>query len=279
MRRGTFLSLDPWKNPPWKPEYPFAYSSLHTLLDIAGDIATLLDASNHLKLEQSLGKLDPTTAFQKQHDLLQSMLHCYQELEFWYSQSASPDKEDYPFAPRQMEWDNLALDPEEQIKGKIFPTALTFREFPDAMALTHFDAIKINLVGFIAENLTRTPEADSSGLHPDEDPRLSPLQRAKGVLRSNSIHASAVRICQSIPYFFEKEKVLVGPCTIMFPFHVAGNAFHRLSSMQPGGPDAPPGTSFRRELRWCRMVSRKYEAMGLPSLESLDIGRGNTPDA
>lgn len=62
------------------------------------------------------------------------------------------------------------------------------------------------------------------------------------------------------------DKKLVGPTSFMFAFHVAFSALCRLSKFGERG-------QYRRELRWCQMISETYEATRLASLASLDLGK------
>ena len=52
----------------------------------------------------------------------------------------------------------------------------------------------------------------------------------------------------------------------MFAFHVSFSALCRLGKINPKG-------AYRRQIRFCRLISAKYEEARLASLTSLDIGK------
>jgi hypothetical protein len=276
MRRNSFLSSEKRSNPSWISDFPFATSSLHRLLDVAFASPPCLEQLSSLQ-SRPYSDRSQTPHVHKYSSLLTRFLLIYDQLKIWYNDFSDRKEGPSIHVPMPTTWDNSFLDPEERIQSKIFPLSYSFADFTDAMALVYFDAIRIKIFVFINEIVQELRRGEIKIALPG-----STLERARDLLRSAEAFESASRICQSIPFFFNNGKVLVGPLLVMFPFHVAfgvfcqslQNANRQEESSSRGQPVAVPGpTNFRRELKWCQMVSEKYEEAQLPSSASLELGR------
>lgn len=169
-----------------------------------------------------------------------------------------------PFDQRPTTWENSRLDPDELSEGKLFPMSYTFTQFPIAMAFVYFHGVRLQLLKNVEEMCALLGGRGTIQPHLQSD--ASSYAAALSLLRQPEVTTSATRILPCAEYFLEDDKKLVGPTSFMFAFHVAFSAFCRLSKDSERG-------QYRRELRWCQMISEKYEEMRLASLASLDLGK------
>lgn len=150
--------------------------------------------------------------------------------------------------------------------GKLFPISCRFSHFPIAMASVYFDGIRIQLIKLIGEICTELALRTDVSEDLDIETSEAPNAKALNLLQGPAAPASVNRILRSAEYFFDSEKKLIGPMTFMFAFHVAFGVPCQASI-------DTQQRLYRRELRWCHMISLKYEEARLASLASLDLGR------
>ena len=241
---------------------------LQDLLDIAFEMPPLLQKWEAAKADSA----EPWSTFRTSMatidiaKLLGDMLEINDKFQRWYDDFTSPSHEYMPINERPSIWDNTTLDTEEGAAGKVYRNSYTYTHFPIAMASIYFDGIRIQLLKNVdelcAELAARTEASQESML----ETRDTSFARAVALLRGPTVLISVERILRSAEYFFDSDKKLVGPTTLMFAFHVAFGALCRLSRGSPKG-------TYRRELRWCHMISNKYEEVRLASLASLDLGK------
>ena len=197
--------------------------------------------------------------------LLGQMSRIYNTLQAWHEDFHNPSQQYMRIGVRPTTWENR-LDSDELLEGKLFSTSYTFSHFPIAMALVYFDGIRIQLLKNMGEMYmvlaARFESPETASLESHETSHGEAL----AMLQCQDLITSVTRILQSAEYFFESDKKLVGPTSIMFAFHVAFSALCRLSKSSKKG-------MYRRQLRWCQMISEKYEEVRLASLASLDLGK------
>lgn len=196
--------------------------------------------------------------------LLTELLAVEGSLQAWHADLSNPRQKSVPFDERPTTWENSRLDSDELPEGKLFPISYNFTHFPIAMAFVYFDGIRIQLLKNVDEMCTILSGRDTVQRHLHSD--ASSYAAALSLLRGPAVTTSATRILQCAEYFLESDKKLVGPTSFMFAFHVAFSALCRLSKSGERG-------QYRRELRWCQMISKKYEETHLASLASLDLGK------
>lgn len=203
---------------------------------------------------------------------LERLRHVVRNIEEWYVDLSASQEGKELHKPKPATWIN--------VEDSCFPSAYTFPDLSLAMALTFYDAIRIRVIGMVGDlhGTLQQTIADSSSL------RLSAAHRARfdevwNVLYSTRVYESAARICQSVEYFFEEDKSLVGPNAVIFPFHIAWTAFCVLEKRREQSHlSSSDNNDFAAEIAWCEIASKRYEATNLPSLESLDIGKSEKQD-
>lgn len=263
--RDSVFSLDVWRNPPWKANYSAAAAPLQDLLDIAFGLPPLLEKWKNAKLNslQAVARQSGQSASQDSlsitgmADLLDGMLRIRDNLHTWHEAFWKTHQQSLQIASQPSTWENIYFDPEELMKGKMFSTSYTFSHFPIAMAAIYYDGICIQLFKNAAEICTAL--AGSTGFQNQYNTTFS-------LLRGEELVTSINRVLQCAEYFLEPDKKLVGPTSYMFAFHVSFSALCRLSKIDPKG-------TYQRQIRWCRLISAKFEEARLASLTSLDIGK------
>ena len=197
-------------------------------------------------------------------DLLSQLLHIYGLLQNWHEDFWSSNQQF--MRVQAATWENSQFDPEETVKGKLFSTSNTFSHFPIAMASVYFDGIRIQLLKNIDEicneSAIRIESSDKANAVSIE----APYKEALALLQGEDLIISITRVLGSAEYFMDRDKKLIGPTSFMFAFHVSFSALCRMSKLSAKG-------TYRRQIRWCQLISEKYEQARLASLNSLDIGK------
>ena len=197
-------------------------------------------------------------------DLLSQLLHIYELLQNWHEEFSKSNQHLMRIQPAT--WENSRLDSEETVEGKLFSTCHTFSHFPIAMASVYFDGIRIQLLKNIdeicSESAIRIELSHGASLVSME----IPYKEALTLLRGEDLTLSVTRVLECAEYFMDRDKKLIGPTSFMFAFHVSFSALCRLSKASARG-------TYRRQIRWCQLISEKYEEARLASLTSLDIGK------
>lgn len=246
---------------------------MQDLLDIAFGLPPLLEKWKNAKVN-SLQAVAQSRQPESQDsmstagmtDLLREMLHIHDDLYAWHEAFWKTHLHSLQIALQCSTWENIYFDPEEVTEGKMFSTSYTFSHFPVAMTSIYYDGIRIQLFKNADEICTelaaRSENSTNSGLMGSQNQYIATLS----FLRGEELVTSINRVLQCAEYFLDKDKKLVGPTSYMFAFHVSFSALCRLSKINPRG-------TYRRQIRWCRLISVKYEEARLASLTSLDIGK------
>ena len=272
VSRNSVFSLEYWKSPPWKVHYSSIAAPLQNLLDIAFAIPPLIEKWKYAKFDslQIIAGLDgqpvPQSSMSTKDiaDLLSQLLHIYELLQNWHEDFWRLNQHLMRIQPAT--WKNSRLDSEEPVEGKLFSTYSTFSHFPIAMASVYFDGIRIQLLKNIDEICSESAiRIDISGSAPLVNME-TPYKEALALLRGEDLMVSITRVLECAEYFMDKDKKLIGPTSFMFAFHVSFSALCRLSKASARG-------TYRRQIRWCQLISEKYEEARLASLTSLDIGK------
>lgn len=270
--RNSVFSLKSWRSPLWKNNYSSITAPLQDLLDIAFAIPPLVEKWKYAKIDGPqikaglAGQPAPQSLMSTKDikDLLSQLLQIYGLLQHWHENFWRSNQQF--MQKRAAIWENSRFDPEETVEGKLFSAYTTFSHFPVAMASVYFDGIRIQLLRNIdeicSEAAIRIEISDSASMVSMENP----YKEALALLRSEDLIISVTRVLECAEYFMDRDKKLIGPTRFMFAFHVSFGALCRLSKASARG-------TYRRQIRWCQLISEKYEEARLASLNSLDIGK------
>ena len=196
---------------------------------------------------------------------LDELLRLYGILHQWYRDFTDPSQQ-HQINLRPTAWENCRLDPSEFVEGKLFPDSYMYSEFPVAIASVYFDGICIQLLKNIGE-LYGVLNARSSDIDMADVEKIEELcSQSLALLHGEDLLLSVTRILRSAEYFFDRKFKLTGPMNFMFSFHVSFSALCRLNKIEER-------SLYKRQLRWCHLISEKYEEVRLASLASLDLGR------
>ena len=209
--------------------------------------------------------LQSLMSVEKIADLLGKLLQVHEELRVWREDFWRLGQESSWIDLQPTTWENERFDTQEVSAGKLFPTSYTFSHFPIAMASVYFDGIQIQLLKNIAEicSVLGIRLDDTQGIYRANAQRS--FSEAVGLLHGESLSTSITRVLRCSEYFLDSDKKLLGPTTYMYAFHTSFNALCRLKEMSSA-------SNIRRQIRWCRLVSEKYEEARLASLTSNDVG-------
>ena len=272
--RDSVFSLDIWRNPPWKVYYSAAAAPLQRLLDIAFGLPPLLEKWKNAKLNslQTVARQSRQSESQGSMStagmtgLLREMLQIHEDLYSWHEAFWKTHQRSSQFAMQSSTWENIHFDPAEVTEGKLFSTSYTFSHFPIAMASIYYDGIRIQLFKNADEICTEIAARSETSTNPGFLGSQNQYNATLKFLRGEELVTSINRVLQCAEYFLDMDKKLVGPTTYMFAFHVSFSALCRLGKINP--KDA-----YQRQIRFCRLISAKYEEARLASLTSLDIGK------
>ena len=272
--RSSVFSLDSWKSPPWKTHYSSIAAPLQDLLDVAFAIPPLAEKWKDAKFDGTQviaglgGRPVPQSSMSDKDmaDLLSQLLNIYRLLQKWYEDFIRSNQEYMRIGSQPATWKNSRFDPEETVKGKLFSTSYTFSHFQIALASVYFDGIRIQLLKNIEEIFSELAVRVDSSHGANMVGMNTPYNEALALLQGEDLIISVTRVLECAEYFMDSDKKLIGPTRFMFAFHVSFSALCRLSKTSVRG-------TYRRQIRWCQLISEKYEEAQLASLTSLDIGK------
>lgn len=258
--RDSFFSSGLWRHLLWKAESSIASLPFQTLLDVVFDLTPNLPG---MKAFKSLNTFTKANAQRRLYDgchFLEVLRRTVDHLEGWFANMVASQWPDQMYHSKAATWCSIPSFDEDR-----FSYTYTFPDFSIAMAVTFYDAVRIRVLGLIGNiyGMLRQALQESSFMQLDVDQK-SVIKDVQTLLTSTKLYESATRICRSLEYFFDADKALIGPSTIMFPFHIAYSAFRILKQQGRLDLDA--------DLEWCKLASAKFEAAKLPTLDSLDIG-------
>ena len=262
--RDSFLSSSPWKYAHQDADSPTPQSHLQDLFSIVFDLTPILPGLMDFRQVDTVLKDDGYQRLEKGLHYMESLMHAFQCIEEWYRALQASPGVDQLYHQRPAAWNSFG--------ETCFSSSYTFSDFSIAMAVIFFDAIRIRMLGLLGDTYdTLRQIIASSTVLSLGTAQQSLLDEVQDVLSRSMVHESAIRICQSMEYFFAADKALIGPNSAMFPFHIAHSAFRVLEQRQKSNT-----ADYAAKLSWCRMVSAKYGEAKLPSLESLDVGKRAT---
>jgi hypothetical protein len=141
-----------------------------------------------------------------------------------------------------------------------YPTiSYQFPSFDIGAALVYFEAVQI----FLAELLVQMAMYSQKVLKIEEtteQPTPEHYQIKTRELTAKSLER-ADRICQSLDYFFEKDKRMIGLIVILLPFEAARSLYVRVKGS--GIADADQEAAVAERIRFCERVTEHIKAQGL----------------
>jgi hypothetical protein len=141
-----------------------------------------------------------------------------------------------------------------------FPTiSYQFPSFDIGAALVYFEAVQI----FLAELLVQMDMYSQKVLkieETSENPTPEHHQINTRELTAKSLER-ADRICQSLDYFFEKDKRVIGQIVILLPFEAARSFYARVKGSEIASADQ--GAAVAERIRFCERVTEHIKAQGL----------------
>jgi len=206
------------------------------------------DTSRHSVIDLESLKISPLGG------LIEDALELLRSLEIWEDRLRGGDKKSQLYIARLATSSHSALDKDDP--GNVFPISYDFPSFEFGSALIFYEAIQIFLNGLLidmSEYGQRTKE--SSSLHETMVPLPNVLD-----LTAKSLEC-ADRICQSVDYFFEANKRIIGRVAIMFPFESARALMARMA--ESGTGDYQKDALLGRKLMFCHAVAQRFQNEGL----------------
>lgn len=249
-RRASFLSEPQWLSPPWASD-PFSSNPLQTLIDSA------------ILLPALMQKWDRITWKNQTHGLeSESTKHCYFVDSFiqdtlkikgaindWEADlRGGDDKSQLYIAHLSKHLANVKVSSEAEEPGTIFPISYSFPSFDIAAAVVYYETVHIFLNGFLLELI----------LYPQTSNLSSRLSRHDLILESLDC---ADRICQSLEYFFQRDKRMIGRFVILSPFEAVRRLYVRL--LKTEAENIALVDLLVRKLRFCKTIAQRIKAEGL----------------
>jgi hypothetical protein len=188
------------------------------------------------------------------HELVVEALTIQQSLGDWEDNLRQGDKKSQLYIARLTDKFNTPADNDES--GNVFPIAYDFPGFDLASALMFYEAIQIYLFGLLVEMIEYPPNTEE----PLDGMAFTPPLNIQG-LTAQSVEC-ADRICQSVDYFFEADKRIIGRIVMMFPFESSRALFARMAQRGSGNPQED--RTLTRKLQFCDTVVRRFKNEGLP---------------
>jgi hypothetical protein len=250
-RRACFLSMPEWINPPWKAAEPHSAANLQTVSDIAFRIPLVMEQFDHIhSLTHMRG---PIVEWNKDiaHNLTLETLGIHSALEDWGSRINDPGSKLQYYTSRPA---SIAGSPAIDAFKRIYPISFAFPNWDNAAAFVYhaMSQIYTNSLLIDLERLTLHSYSPES--------KTVPPQIETRELMDESIEC-ADRICKSVEYFLEDNKMLIGRMVVLAPFEAARSLF---SQLETGTGDAEKDTFLVERVRFCDAVTQRIKDRGLP---------------
>ncbi|KUJ16286.1 uncharacterized protein LY89DRAFT_669816 [Mollisia scopiformis] len=249
VRKPNFLSSSEWINPTWKRLEPLSSSNLHTVIDIGFGIPVLMEKFD--ELQQQDQQADSATYVESQlNNIILEGLAMQQAFDDWEYRVRDGNEEIQLYIPR------LAKSPDPLDiygNGEVYSISFTFANWDNASGLSYHEMLQITLNTLLTDI---EAYARRSNLHP---PALSGIDASN--LNKKSIEC-ADRVCQSVEWFLEDHKRLIGRMVILAPFETARGLFARLCRDSIG--DVLQDAVLIKKRKFCEMTTQRIRDSGLP---------------
>lgn len=247
-RQAGFLSSPEWIDPPWKYEEPQSVTCLQTVIDIAYSIPVLMQKSDSLQRLAQTSR--DTSPFESLYRLMVEALGVQRAFDDWKLRFQGSDETYQLYIPR------LTTRPEKTNINNVestYPISFAFTTWDAAAASVYYAMSRIYLNGLMEAIQTDIHNFNTSSNMVDTEH-----------LKRNSI-ACADRVCQSIEWFFEDHKKMIGRMVVLAPFEAARGLFVRLCEV--GTSDQELDASLKQKVRFCETVTQRIKDGGLPIWE------------
>ncbi|KAF4628392.1 hypothetical protein G7Y89_g9753 [Cudoniella acicularis] len=213
-RRATFLSSPNWLNPPWDPLEVHQSNPLQTLIDRCIGVPALMEKWD-IAVQNNM--LNPNTL----NDFIQEALEFQTTINDWEIRLRGDEKTQLYIG--QISQPNNS--PNYENSANFFPISYRFPTFDIAGALMYYDTVQILLyellveMGFACRRLKASSPDSFLGVEVEEINTPDLIEKSA---------ECADRICQSVDYFFDKDKRMIGRIVILLPFETARGFYGRL---------------------------------------------------
>ncbi|KAL2070498.1 hypothetical protein VTL71DRAFT_13524 [Oculimacula yallundae] len=245
-QQASFLSDPDWINPPWKETEPQSATHFHTVIDISYSIPVLMQ--KFTRIRQSAQYFDDESFTEDLYELLLLILGVQQAFDNWDVLYRGGDETSGLYFPRIASTLNT---PEIDNLGSVFPISYEFPNWNIASALMYYEMSRIYLNGLQIQVETCIRQRS---LTTEDDPVDTKH------LTKNSI-GCADRICQSVEWFFEDNKKMIGKMVVMAPFEAAKGFFVHLCEVNGGDLDFD--ASLEQKARFCDIVMQRLKEGGM----------------
>lgn len=223
-RKSSFLISPEWIDPPWKASESHGATHLQSVIDVALQIPVLMEKVDHAHHLLESQASDEETVIQIINNLILEAENIQSNFEQWDHDLPDGSLRSAQYTPRK------AGDFESSVGSsteKVYPISFSFTNWDIASGLIYYEMSHIYLNSLLID-LEQTKQA-SSAPEPNTNQPNPKIQN----LTRKSIQ-SANRICQSVEYFLEDNKLLIGRIVVLAPFEVARSVFSQLCSNGTG---------------------------------------------
>lgn len=243
-RRKSFLSESKWLHPPWTSDI-FSQNPIQTLTDSTILLPAIMENWDGVVMERQLeedGILVDVHVFK---GFIHDVLKIKRAINDWESNLRGAHDESRLFIPNSSGTELLS---DSDNSGKVFPISYTFPTFDIAAAIVYYEAVIIFVNGFLLEMMAYAKGSETYELLSMEGLTTESLE-------------SADRICQSLDYFFHKDKRMIGRIVILSPFEAARGLYASLLKRQTESTDELD--ALVQKLKFCETITERIRDEGL----------------
>lgn len=255
IRKSSYMSSSKWINPPWKRMEPLSSSKLHTVIDLGFQIPGLMEKFDKI---QGLGKNFSASNYIacELSNLMIKSLALQEVLEKWENK-ARGEEDIQLYMPR------LARYADDE---KPYPISFTFRNWDDASSLVYLEMLRI----FLFELLM-----DIAAFARNSNTTSSTLSRINESDLTRRSLESADTICQSLEWFLEDHKRLIGRMMVLAPFKSAKGVIAKASRQGTG--DVEQDRILKKKTMFCDMITKQVKDSGSSTWNNDLLSSGNAP--
>ncbi|PVH82204.1 hypothetical protein DL98DRAFT_514250 [Cadophora sp. DSE1049] len=248
LRQASFLSSPEWIDPPWKFAEPQSITRLQTVIDIAYSIPVLMQKFH--SIQRSAQVSGDMSHLESLYHIMLEALGVQKGFDNWKFRFQGSDETSQLYVPRLA---TRIEKPEVDILESIYPVSFTFPTWDAASASVYYEMSRIYLNDLLIAMQNAIHHFNTSSDMVDTEH-----------LTRNSI-ACADRVCQSIEWFFEDHKKMIGRMVVLAPFEAARGLFAQLCEAGTGNQELD--SSLKQKARFCETATQKIKDDGLPIWE------------
>lgn len=251
-RRASFLSSSKWINPPWKASELHSVTHLQTVANIAFRLPVLMEKLDQTRqLFQLKGSGDSSNS-EILHSLINEGLSIQSALDKWAFRLDEGDSNSPFYISRPA---STIESPTIDDIPKLYAISFNFPNWDNASSFVYHSMSQIYVNSWLIDFERETQHFPSAQTEPNP-PRINTRE-----LTRKSIECADL-ICQSIEYFFEDNKRLIGRMVVLAPFEAARSLFSHLCKSGIG--DERLNGSLVEKARFCDTVTQRIRESGLP---------------